>query len=450
MRIAVFGCGYVGLTTAVGFAELGNEVIGVDNDRKKLGTLQKGLVPFFEPGMKGMLAGNVKSGRLRFTGDAKSAIEKSEIIICAVGTPPKKDSGADFSAVLKVAEEFAKYAYDGKIFVNKSTVPLGTNEAIIRLIEKESRGRFKFRLFSNPEFLREGSALNDFFKPDRIIVGMEFFAGASEKEKALIGKEITLLHKPMIKSGATVVYTDLRSAECVKYASNAYLAARISFINEMANFCEKAGANVKEVARGVGLDKRIGTHFLDAGIGFGGSCLPKDLSALINMSKGKGFMGKGKGFDFRLLKAVQEINRDQPLRVVQKLKAVVPKLRGKKVAVWGLAFKPNTDDMRDAPSIPIIKQLLRYGVKVQVFDPAAEANARVIFGETIKYYSNPCTALADTEALLILTEWDCFRKPDFKKMKALMRNHYIIDGRNVLDPQEALDNRFLYLPIGRG
>ncbi len=442
MRIAVFGCGYVGLTTATGFAELGNEVIGVDNNPKKILTLKKGAVPFFEPGMKEMLTRNIKAGRLTFTGDAASAIEKSEMIICAVGTPPKKDLRADLTAVLKVAAEFGKYGSDGKIFVNKSTVPIGTSEAIIRQIEKDSRKKFKFRLFSNPEFLREGTALNDFFNPDRIIVGMKFPAGATEKEKERSAEEIRLLHKPMIKSGAKIVYTDLCSAECIKYVSNAYLAARISFINEIANFCEGVGADIMEVATGVGLDKRIGTHFLNAGIGFGGSCLPKDLGALISMSKGK-------DFNFRLLNAVQDINRDQPLKVTRKLNSFIPKLRGKKVAVWGLAFKPNTDDMRDAPSQTVIKQLLLKGVKVQAFDPQAVINARVIFGNKVKYYDNHYSALRDANALLILTEWDCFKKPDFKKMKAMMRNHYIIDGRNILNPKDAQANGFRYLSIGR-
>jgi UDPglucose 6-dehydrogenase len=440
MRIAVFGCGYVGLTTAVGFAELGNDVIGVDTDPKKLLYLRLGRVPFYEPGLSELLARNLKEKRLRFVSDAKTAIENSDVIINAVGTPPKKDSSADLSAVLKVASVFGKYGSSGKIFVNKSTVPVGTSDLIIRKIEKARGKDFSFHLFSNPEFLREGSALQDFFSPDRIVIGLRSDNGTTEK--ARLRKIVDQLFRPMLAAGVPIIFTDLRSAECIKYASNSYLATRISFINEMANFCEKAGANVKEVAKGIGMDKRIGTHFLDAGIGFGGSCLPKDLTALISI-------GKQQGFNFRILKAVHETNQNQGLRIVEKLKTALPNLKGKKVAIWGLSFKPKTDDMRDAPSINIIKELLQHGVKLQVYDPAATQNVNVIFGNKLKYCENNYSALADCEALLILTEWDEFKNPDYPKMKGLMRKHYIIDGRNMLEPEEALAHGFSYLSIGR-
>jgi UDPglucose 6-dehydrogenase len=438
MKITVFGCGYVGLTTAVGLAELGHDVIGIDNDPKKVNVLIKGDVPFFEPKLAGLLQKNLRK-KLSFSTDAKSAIEKSDIIFSAVGTPPKKDYGADLSAVLKVAALFGKYCRNGKIFINKSTVPVGTSEQIRAAIEKYCRKECVFHVISNPEFLREGTAINDFFSPDRIIAGLE---KSDRKTTGMLIKLITSLYGPVIKSGAEILFTDIRSSECIKYASNAYLSTRISFINELANFCEKAGADIETVAKGVGLDKRIGGVFLNAGIGFGGSCLPKDLNALINL-------GNSKKFDFRLLKAVRHINETQPLRVMEKLRSAMKSLKGKKIAVWGLAFKPDTDDMRHAPSIAVINKLLQSGAKVTAYDPEAVPNARVIFGNKVKFSGNAYSALADSDALLLLTEWKEFAKPDFAKMKSMMRNHYIIDGRNLLSPLVAQKNGFKYMSIGR-
>jgi UDPglucose 6-dehydrogenase len=435
MKIAVFGCGYVGLTTAIGLAEIGHTVTGIDLDKNKIAAIKNGDVPFFEPGLSALLKKNLKQKKLVFSVDSKNAIVKSDIIFSAVGTPPKKDAGADLTAVLKVAEEFGKYGTDGKIFVNKSTVPVGTSEQIRATIKKNSRGDFIFHVISNPEFLREGSAVKDFFKPDRIIIGLE----KADSKLTLLIKN---MYKRIIKSGAKILFTDIESAECIKYVSNAYLSTRVSFINETANFCEKVGADIITVANGVGLDKRIGTDFFKAGIGFGGSCLPKDLNALIRL-------GDEYNFDFRLLKAVQEINIRQPLRVITKLKTLIKDLKGKNIAVWGLAFKPDTDDMREAPSVAVINKLLQCGANVRAFDPAALNNARVIFGNKVKYYNDPYGVLTQADALLILTEWDAFKTPEYAKMKPLMRNHYIVDGRNILNPKTAKKNGFKYISIGR-
>ncbi len=435
MKITVFGCGYVGLTTAVGLAEMGNEVIGVDTDEKKIQTLKKGRVPFYEPGMRELLQRNIKEGRIVFTADQRRGIEESGIIFSAVGTPPRKDRHADLTAVLKVAQAFGKYGSEGKIFVNKSTVPVGTSRQIRRTIENASRIFFSFHVVSNPEFLREGTAVQDFFTPDRIVIGLE-------KEHANLKKTMRALYRPMAGNGVPILFTDIRSAEVIKYASNAYLAMRISFINELANFCEIAGADIRKVAKGTGLDKRIGTHYLEAGIGFGGSCLPKDLNALIEI-------GKKNKFNFELLKAVQNINKNQATALVDKLKKLMPVLKGKTVAIWGLAFKPKTDDVRDAPSISVIKKLLLQKAHVQVYDPAAVENIKALFGDLVHYYNNYYSVLSHADALLILTDWDEFRSPDYKKMREIMKSYYILDGRNILEPAEAAENGFIYIGIGR-
>jgi len=446
MNITVFGCGYVGLTTAVGLAEMGNRVLGVDTDLIKIATLKKGLVPFYEPGLAELLRRNIKEKRLTFSNDARRGIEESEIIFSAVGTPPRKDHHADLSAVLEVAKAFGKYGVKGKVFVNKSTVPVGTSEEIRQTIEKEAKragksgGKgFAFDVISNPEFLREGSAVRDFFKPDRIIAGLE-------RETPRLKKLVKAIYRMMSKAGVPIYFTDIRSSEVIKYASNAYLATRISLINELANFCEKAGADIQKVSKGMGLDKRIGTHYLEAGPGFGGSCLPKDLTALIET-------GKKRGFNFELLKAVKSVNQRQGDFAIAKLKKFFPQekgsLKGKTVALWGLAFKPKTDDIREAPSIRVISSLLKAGAKVNVYDPAALANARSIFSNKINYYSNYYSALRHAVALIVMTEWDEFRSPDYSKMKSLMSGNHIVDGRNILDPAEAKEAGFIYSGVGR-
>jgi len=458
----VFGCGYVGLTTAVGLAETGNRVIGIDTDAEKLRILRKGRVPFYEPGLQELLQKNVRGKRLTFSADARTGIEHADIIFCAVGTPPLKNNNADLSAVLKVARAFGQYGNvlstekrgakkrSGKrlgtlkIFINKSTVPVGTSEQIRKTIEKFASVKFYFRVVSNPEFLREGSAVRDFFKPDRVIIGLE-------KEDWKLKNIMKTIYLPLSKNGVPLVFTDIRSAEVIKYASNAYLATRISFINELANFCEKAGADIKKVAKGIGMDKRIGTHYLEAGIGFGGSCLPKDLNSLIEI-------GKKRGHNFELLKAVQAVNKRQAVRLVEKLEAQFDKgklrvktgLRGKTVAIWGLSFKSKTDDLRDAPSLNIIRKLLQLKVKVQVYDPAAMPKAKAILGSSVRFFDNYYSVLDRADALIICTDWNEFSNPDYAKMRRKMSDYYILDGRNLLDPAEAAGNGFEYQGVGRG
>ncbi len=434
MKITVFGCGYVGLTTAVGLAEMGNTVLGIDVDKEKIAMLREGLVPFYEPGLQEMLLRQISEGRLAFSTDAKLGIESSSLIFSAVGTPPLKDHYADLSAVLHVAEQFADYARGEKIFVNKSTVPIGTSSKILNIIRKKMSDKDRFFVVSNPEFLREGTALKDFFEPDRIVVGID--------EKDPLPRQIMKkLYRPMVEKGVPLLFTDIRSAEVIKYASNAFLATRLSFINELANFCEKAGADIQNVRKGVGMDKRIGTHFFQPGIGFGGSCLPKDLNALIEI-------GKLHGFDFQLLEAAQSVNLRQPLRIIDNLHKVFSSLKGKTLGVWGTSFKPNTDDLRDAPSLAILQQLVREGAKIQVYDPVSLPKLQQLFGKKLTYCKNYYSALKESSALLVLTEWDEFRNPDFARMKSFMRKYYIFDGRNIFDREEVEKQGFSYYGIG--
>lgn len=422
------------MTTAIGLAEMGNEVMGIDVDQQKISLLKEGVVPFYEPGLQEMLLRQIGEGRLEFSTDAKVGIESSEIIFSAVGTPPLKDHYADLSAVLHVAEQFKKYAQGEKIFINKSTVPIGTSDKILEIIrEKKSSGN-RFSVVSNPEFLREGTAMKDFFEPDRIVVGLY-------EDDGSLQKTMKKLYRPMIAKGVPIVFTDIRSAEVIKYASNGYLATRLSFINELANFCEKAGADIQSVRQGVGLDKRIGTHFFQPGIGFGGSCLPKDLNALIEI-------GKQMEFDFRLLDAAQQVNHHQPLRIVQALKNIFPTLKGKTVTVWGASFKPGTDDLRDAPSLVIIRELLQEGAHIQIYDPVSLTKLRKIFGKNLTYCDDYYSALQNSSALLVLTEWDEFRNPDFGRMKTFMEKYYVLDGRNIFDREEVEKHGFSYYGVG--
>ncbi|MFO0780991.1 MAG: UDP-glucose/GDP-mannose dehydrogenase family protein [Candidatus Gracilibacteria bacterium] len=434
MKITVFGCGYVGLTTAVGLAEMGNEVLGIDVAPDKIELLEQGIVPFYEPGLQEMLLRQITEGRLRFSTDAAEGIQTSQIIFSAVGTPPLKDHYADLSAVLNVAEQFKKYAKGQKIFINKSTVPIGTSDKILEIIRSNRRNSHDFHVVSNPEFLREGTALKDFFEPDRIVIGV--YDHSPEIQKLM-----KKLYRPMLEKGVPLLFTDIRSAEVIKYASNAYLATRLSFINELANFCETAGADIQNVRLGVGMDKRIGTHFFQPGIGFGGSCLPKDLNALIEM-------GKQQGFPFRVMEAAQHVNLRQPKRLVQALERIFPTYKGKTIAVWGASFKPGTDDLRDAPSLVILQTLLEGGAKIQIYDPVSLQKLQKIFGKKITYCQDYYRALHQASALLILTEWDEFRNPDFGRMKSSMKEHYILDGRNIFDREEVEKQGFYYYGIG--
>jgi len=455
LTITVFGCGYVGLTTAVGLAEIGHRVLGVDTDTKKIALLKKGVAPFYEPGVAELLQRNITKKRLTFSNDARRGIRESEIIFSAVATPPLKDYHADLSAVFKVAKAFGQFGANGKVFINKSTVPPGTSDKIRMTIETEARlsakqgaKTFRFDVISNPEFLREGSAIEDFFHPDRIVAGLE-------KNSSRLKNLVKAIYRPMASAGVPIYFTDICSSEVIKYASNAYLATRISLINELAIFCEKAGADIKKVARGMGLDKRIGTHYLQAGVGFGGSCLPKDLTALIET-------GKQCGFNFELLKAVRSVNQRQVDFVINKLGKIFghigeksgllrekSSLKGKTIALWGLAFKPRTDDIREAPSIKIISLLLKAGATVKVHDPAATHNVRALFGKRLHYHSDHYSVLRSADALVILTDWKEFRSPDYAKMKYLMSGRNIVDGRNCLDPAKAKKAGFVYYGVGR-
>jgi len=437
MKIAVIGTGYVGLVSATCFAELGYDVIGVDIDADKIAKLQNAVLPIYAPGLSELVDKNLKEGRLLFTTDIQTAIEASEVVFSAVGTPPDKDHKADMSAVMKVAQDFGKHLNGYKLLVNKSTVPTGTGEECKRVIQDELNKRgvdYDFDIVSNPEFLREGAAVKDTLNPDRIVIGTE-----SDRAKEIMEK----IYRPITRSGRPIVNCDLKTAEMIKYAANSFLATKISFINEIANFCEKTGADVMQVAKGIGMDSRIGSRFLHAGIGYGGSCFPKDVQALIQN-------GKEYNFDFKLLNAVEEVNYFQKERIFEKLHGHIPSLEGKTIAIWGLAFKPRTDDMRDAPSIRIIKRIQAEGAKVKAFDPVAMDAARKNFANVnLEYSGSAMEAAKDADALLVLTEWDEFRTVDFKELKEVMKGDYVFDGRNIYEPKEVRASGLYYEGIGR-
>ncbi|HAU40076.1 MAG: nucleotide sugar dehydrogenase, UDPglucose 6-dehydrogenase [Candidatus Peregrinibacteria bacterium GW2011_GWF2_43_17] len=436
MKIAVIGTGYVGLVTGTCLAELGNSVVCVDIDESKISKLKKGDIPIYEPGLSELTVRNFKEGRLKFTTDSKKAIQDSEVVFSAVGTPPDKDHKADLTAVKKVAETFGKNINGYKVFVNKSTVPVGTSEMVYEIIAKESKNKYKFDVVDNPEFLREGTAVKDFMNPDRVVVGIR---KNTEKAKEVMEK----VYSPLVRAGRPLMFTDIHSAEIIKYASNSFLATKISFINEVANFCELVGADVKEVAKGMGLDDRIGPRFLHAGIGYGGSCFPKDVQAFIKT-------GEDKGYEFQILNAVENVNRSQKTKILKNLTKEIPDLKNKVIAIWGLAFKPKTDDMREAPSINIINGILDAGGVVNAFDPVAMENAKKLFKkDTVNFCDTPHKAAKGADALLILTEWDEFRAVDLKKIKELMRGSLICDGRNIYNPAEVKKIGFKYKSIGR-
>lgn len=429
MKIAVVGSGYVGLVTGACFAELGNDVICVDIDEDKINKLNNGIIPIYEPGLEELVARNRKEQRLRFTTDLREAIMHSEIIFICVGTPPKDNGEADLSYVENVARTIADVMDSYKLIVEKSTVPVETGEKVARTIRDYNSHKVDFDVVSNPEFLREGSAVNDFMAPDRIVVGCE-----SEKAKKIMEK----LYAPL---KAPIIFTDIKSAEIIKHASNSFLAAKISFINAIANICELAGADVEKVAEGMGYDKRIGRRFLNAGIGYGGFCFPKDAEAFIKISKKL-------GYDFKLLKAVQEINQRQRKNFVKKIEKALWVVKGKIIGVFGLSFKPNTDDMRFAPSIDIIEELQREGAKIKAYDPEAMQRAKGIL-KNVVYCSNPYEVAKDSDALVILTEWNEFKEIDLKKIKSLMKHPLIIDGRNIYEPEAVKKEGFTYVSIGR-
>ena len=436
MNIAVIGTGYVGLVTGTCLAELGNNVICVDINDKKISELKKGIIPIYEPGLEELVKRNYKEKRLTFTSDTAKAIQGSEVVFSAVGTPPDKDYRADLTAVMKVAESFGEYINGYKVFINKSTVPVGTSEKVRKIIQEKSKGKYEFDVVDNPEFLREGTAVKDFMNPDRIVVGLK---NKASRAHDLIEK----IYSPLVRAGRPLLFTDIHSAEIIQYASNSFLAMKISFINEVANFCELAGADITQVAKGIGLDDRIGSRFLHAGIGYGGSCFPKDVKAFIQK-------GKDIGCKFSILEAVEKTNQSQKLKLIEKLKAEIKDLKKKKIAIWGLSFKPKTDDMREAPSLAIIDKLLEEKAEVSAFDPVATANAKEIFScKKVNFTSTAYAAVTNADALLILTEWDEFRAIDLQKVKKLMRGDLICDGRNIYSKKEIESLGFKYKSIGR-
>ncbi len=437
MNLSVIGTGYVGLVSGTCFAEMGNNVICVDNNKDKLEKLKRGIVPIYEPGLEILFHRNIEKKRLTFTDDLKKAVLESEIIMLCLPTPQGEDGSADLKYVFEVADEIGKILKESaakniKIIVNKSTVTVGTSKAVTKIIEKH--GVNNFEVVSNPEFLREGFAVDDFMKPDRIIVG------ASSQN---VFDRMRTLYEPFVRQGNPIFEMNPESSEVTKYAANSYLAMRITYMNELANFCEVVGADVEMVRKGMGADTRIGKRFLFPGIGYGGSCFPKDVNALIKTSEDN-------NSPIRLLKVVDEANKLQKLILVKKiLKHFDRNIKGKKFAVWGLAFKPNTDDMREAPSIYIIKELIRLGAKVSAYDPAAMDNAKFYLDDILDYTQDQYSILKDADALLILTEWNEFRNPDFNRIKTDLKSPIIFDGRNVFEIKKMEELGFTYYSIGR-
>ena len=433
MNIAVIGTGYVGLVTGACFAELGNSVICADNNQEKVSRLKKLIMPIYEPGLEEVVRRNVKEKRLTFSSNIKEAIQKAQVIFIAVGTPSLPNGEADLTYVENVAKSIARNINGYKLIVEKSTVPVETGSWVEHTIKvnlpKGKKGKLHFDVASNPEFLREGQALSDFMNPDRVVIGVE-----SPTAKKLLLE----LYKPL---KTQVVITDIKSAEIIKHASNSFLAAKISFINAVANICEAVGADIVKVAEGMGLDKRIGRSFLDAGIGYGGSCFPKDIDAFINISKKS-------GYDFQMLKAVREINDYQKKDILKKIKDALWIIKDKQIGILGLSFKPNTDDLRSAPSIEIIKDLQAEGARVRAYDPQAMEKAKEIFSG-VKFCKDAYETAKGADCLVIVTEWNQFKELDLTKIKKLMRQPVIVDGRNIYDPQAMKRNDFRYTGIGR-
>lgn len=433
MKLAVVGTGYVGLVTGTCFADTGNDVICVDIDEKKVEQMRNGEVPIYEPDLELLFERNTHQGRLQFTTSLKEAVEEAEIIFLALPTPPGGDGSADLSFIMTVAKELSELIVDYKIIVDKSTVPVGTAEKVSDILA-EKLDPSLFDVVSNPEFLREGVAVADFMKPDRVVIGT---SSDSAQEK------MRRLYEPFVRQGNPIIFMDERSAEMTKYAANSYLATRITFMNEIANLCEKLGANVDMVRIGMGSDTRIGKRFLFPGVGYGGSCFPKDVKALAKTARDS-------DYNFRILNSVMEVNSDQKKILVRKIKNYFHgDLKGRTIAIWGLSFKPETDDIREAPSLTIISGLLAEGAKIKAFDPEAMEHIREIFGDSIELVENQYKALEDADALAIITEWSVFRTPDLKKVKSLLNQPAIFDGRNVFNPEIMEEYGFDYDSIGR-
>jgi UDPglucose 6-dehydrogenase len=432
MKVSVIGTGYVGLVVGTCFAETGNDVLCVDIDEKKVRMLRNAKSPIYEPGLEPLIKKNILEKRLTFTTDVEKAVRTTDVIFLALPTPPMEDGSADLKHVLGVSKQIGQSINGYKVIVNKSTVPVGTADRVREMIGKYTTEEFD--VVSNPEFLKEGAAVMDFMKPDRIVVG-------TRSPRAI--KAMEDLYAPFIRTGNPFIVMDERSSELTKYAANSMLATKISFMNEIANLCELVGADVEMVRKGVGSDPRVGPQFLFAGVGYGGSCFPKDVSALVKTSEEY-------NYKFQILNSVIDVNKTQRILFAQKIMRFFKnKLKGKRIAVWGLSFKPNTDDMREAPAITIIKELVKKGAAVQAYDPVAMTEAKRHFGNSIKYCKSDYDALKGADALVVITEWHEFRNPDFEKIKKLMCGHVIFDGRNIFDPVTVRGNGFKYFSIGR-
>ena len=430
MKLSIIGVGYVGLVTGVCFANLGIEVLCADNDEKKIDLLNNGGIPIYEPGLEELVKKCIANGRLAFTSDIKKAVKTSEVIFICVGTPPRDDGSADLSEIEKVSKVIAENMDSYKLVVEKSTVPVETGEWVKKTINTFKSKNCEFDAASNPEFLREGSAIEDFMKPDRIVIGVE----SKKAEKIL--KE---LYGPL---DTKIVVTNIKGAEIIKHASNSFLATKISFINALSNICDKTGADINAVAEGVGLDKRINKHFLKAGVGFGGSCFPKDLKAFIHISETL-------GHPFDMLKEVEKINEMQKDIVVRKAIDMLWNIKDKTIAIWGLAFKPNTDDIRSSPAIDIIESLLKEGAKIKAFDPAAMENAKNRLGEKIIYCKDVYETAEDADCIILMTEWNEFKEVNWNKIKNIMAQCAVLDGRNIYDSEKLKELGFKYMGMGR-
>ena len=431
MKISVIGTGYVGLVTGTCFSELGNHVTCVDIDEEKIKNLKNRKIPIYEPGLDVLFERNVKHGRLRFTTNLEKGVKEAKVIFLALPTPPGEDGSADLQYILKVAEDLGPLLEEYAVIVDKSTVPVGTAKKVRDKIAEKSK--VEFDVVSNPEFLREGVAVEDFMKPDRVVIGTDSLKATSIMDA---------LYAPLVRQGNPIIFMDESSAELTKYAANSFLATKISFMNEIANLCEKLGANVDDVRKGIGSDSRIGKRFLFAGIGYGGSCFPKDVQALSKSAEDS-------DYNFEILNAVMEINQSQKLKLYYKIKNYFGDLKGKTIAIWGLAFKPYTHDIREAPSIYNINELLQAGAKVQAYDPEAMENIKKIYGDKIKLTEDEYDALEGADALLIITEWPVFRQPDFELMTEKLKQKVIFDGRNLYPTEQMQEMGFKYISIGR-
>ncbi len=433
MNITVIGSGYVGLVTGACFAEFGNHVTCVDKDAGKIEKLEAGVMPIYEPGLDTLVAKNVRDGRLHFTTNVGDSVKKALVVFLAVGTPAAADGSADLTQVFEVAKELADYLDDYKVIVNKSTAPVGTAARVRQVIEENKPSASRFSVASNPEFLREGAAINDFMRPDRIVIGYE------DEEAAAILKD---LYRPLYLIEIPFVLTKPESAELIKYAANAFLAVKVSFINEMANLCDQVGANIHDVSLGMGMDERIGAKFLQPGPGFGGSCFPKDTKALLAI-------GKSAGMEMRIVKAAMTVNEYQKASVMERVRKLVPVLQGATITILGLSFKPETDDMRDAPSIKIIADLIAAGAKlIKVYDPVAMAQARELLGD-VEFCDDEYVAARGADALVVVTEWNQFRSLDFERLKREMKEANLVDLRNIYEPERMRHVGFAYIGIGR-